>query len=344
MPLPGLVVKEVINVGSPVALESFAREEHALEHWHHPGIVRFFGAWRAPNGARLLVLEAADGVGDGPLRIGAKDEAEASRGEFWRYIATRNCEPEERVKFLAWQMLNAVAFLHSKGVAHRDLKPENMLVFGPAPGVLTSAGRVPTVKISDFGTTRSVPVENQIGLIEANDRLMTVATVNEDAWSTRYVGSTQYIAPEIFRGEDSARRSGGASPPLPRSLRAVYDTKADVYSLGVTLFHVASKRNPLGGLTPDIFGSVMPDVKQKTLAGEVHWELLRPRLSPEGQDLVRRMMHVNPKLRLTAAAALQHKWLDSVRDEARRLFGDERALVAAAESTTNSAWWGWRPW
>jgi hypothetical protein len=55
------------------------------------------------------------------------------------------------------------------------------------------------------------------------------------------------------------------------------------------------------------------------------------------------MMHVNPKQRLTAAAALQHKWLDSVRDEARRLFGDERALVAAAESKA-SAWWGWRPW
>jgi serine/threonine protein kinase len=58
-------------------------------------------------------------------------------------------------KYVALQLLSALAFLHDRGLIHRDVKPENMLVFGsdvdPASGE-----RYPLVKISDFGLCRAI--------------------------------------------------------------------------------------------------------------------------------------------------------------------------------------------
>lgn len=46
----------------------------------------------------------------------------------------------------------AVAYLHSKGVAHRDIKPENLLL---------SKGLRPLCKVTDFGLAKMV--DNKVG-------------------------------------------------------------------------------------------------------------------------------------------------------------------------------------
>lgn len=153
-PLPRLVVKQLAVLRSAHNAEQAARERDALAAHRHRGIVRFFGAWDVGSTV-LIVLEAAEGVGDGPL-YSEREVRGASDGDFWRYIRTRPRLPEAQCRFIAFQLLSAVRFLHSRGVIHRDLKPENMLCFGPA--VQTSAGPVPIVKISDFGTARAMPV------------------------------------------------------------------------------------------------------------------------------------------------------------------------------------------
>lgn len=51
------------------------------------------------------------------------------------------------------QIIDSVAFLHSKGIAHRDLKPENILVFD---------GGI-TVKIADFGLATSEAISTDFG-------------------------------------------------------------------------------------------------------------------------------------------------------------------------------------
>ena len=42
------------------------------------------------------------------------------------------------------QVLNAIAYCHSKNVAHRDLKPENLLI---------DAKNGVSIKVIDFGTS-----------------------------------------------------------------------------------------------------------------------------------------------------------------------------------------------
>ena len=51
--------------------------------------------------------------------------------------------PEHKAKQITWQLLRAVAFIHSHQIIHRDIKPENLLV--SKSGVL---------KMCDFGFAR----------------------------------------------------------------------------------------------------------------------------------------------------------------------------------------------
>eukprot|EP01119_Soliformovum_irregulare_P001563 TRINITY_DN1126_c0_g1_i1.p1 TRINITY_DN1126_c0_g1~~TRINITY_DN1126_c0_g1_i1.p1 ORF type:complete len:263 (+),score=61.82 TRINITY_DN1126_c0_g1_i1:95-883(+) len=79
----------------------------------------------------------------------------------------RNGRPmdEKTVKSIFEQVVDAVAFMHSKGVAHRDIKLENIM--------LSTDGKV---KIIDFGMCQTM-------------------------WSARctdHVGSYQYCAPEVL--------------------------------------------------------------------------------------------------------------------------------------------------
>ena len=51
------------------------------------------------------------------------------KGELCDYIATKGGPFNERiVRYFAKQMLEALYYIHSKGIAHRDLKCENMIL------------------------------------------------------------------------------------------------------------------------------------------------------------------------------------------------------------------------
>lgn len=356
-PLPQLVVKQLELLNSAHRAEQAAREQEALSSWRHRGIVRFasthlraavskylllfsppslslppappllqFGAWSVED-VTLLVLEAADGIGDGPL-VGEQDLRGASAGDFWRYVVTRRTLPEGVVRFIAFQVLSAVHFLHSRSppVIHRDLKTENMLCCGPA--VPSSAGLIPIVKISDFGTTRSVPVERQIGLERHAPLAHTMTVVSDDNGRGRYMGSSQFIAPEIWRGMDRGGGAGGGGgggggvgAGGVRSVRKVadYATAADIYSLGVTLFFILTRQLPHDSRASEA------EIKRRALAGELSTgHLYDARVSEDARDLLGHMLTLDSRERASAAQLLRHRWFAPVLDEARRLFGDER--------------------
>jgi len=95
------------------------------------------------------VLEACNGTGsDGPFYNASLDSGGpngATRGDFWRYVTTRLHPSDEAFRFIAWQLLAPVAYLHKHGVAHRDLKNENVLVSGKTA---TASGlELPIVKV-----------------------------------------------------------------------------------------------------------------------------------------------------------------------------------------------------
>lgn len=83
---------------------------------------------------------------------------------------------DEHIKFFMYQLLSAVHFLHTAGIAHRDIKPRNMLVNADC-----------TLKICDFGLAR-----------------LCTPDLVVDGGMTDYVATRWYRAPEVF-GSGSRR-------------------------------------------------------------------------------------------------------------------------------------------
>ena len=78
-----------------------------------------------------------------------------------------------QVRYIAWQVLKALKFLHSALIVHRDLKPSNILI-----------NKSCHCKLCDFGLARY---------------LRDVETFN-DPVLTDYVATRWYRAPEILLG------------------------------------------------------------------------------------------------------------------------------------------------
>jgi serine/threonine protein kinase len=99
---------------------------------------------------------------------------------------------------------------HAQGIIHRDIKPGNLM--------LDSAG---TVRVLDLGLARIVDAGNALSKTAAG-RLTQ---------SGMYMGTIDYMAPE--QAEDSHR----------------VDHRADIYSLGCTLYYLLTGNAPFPGET-----------------------------------------------------------------------------------------------
>ncbi len=115
----------------------------------------------------------------------------------------------EAIEYLI-QAARGLAAAHAEGIVHRDIKPSNLM--------LDTAG---TVRVLDLGLARIVDASNPFGQA-AGGRLTESGT---------YMGTIDYMAPE--QAEDSRRA----------------DQRADVYSLGCTLYYLMTGREPFVGET-----------------------------------------------------------------------------------------------
>ncbi|MFD0566364.1 protein kinase [Kitasatospora saccharophila] len=111
-------------------------------------------------------------------------------------VKARGALPPGAVRVVVESICSALAAVHRTGVLHRDLKPHNVQV--------TAAG---LVVLQDFGLAR---------LVEAS--MITAAG--------SVLGTPQYLAPEVVRGERPTQRT-------------------DLYGVGVILHHMLTGRPPL---------------------------------------------------------------------------------------------------
>lgn len=103
---------------------------------------------------------------------------------------------------------------HQKGIIHRDLSPDNLFL------VQTESG-VETTKVIDFGIARPTAKETQ-----------------RFTRTNMFIGKLEYVSPELCG-------QLGDNEEL--------DQRADIYSLGVTLYHMLTGRLPFHSNTPQGF-------------------------------------------------------------------------------------------
>lgn len=106
---------------------------------------------------------------------------------------------------------------HENGLIHRDIKPSNMLVSGER--ALPDTGGVAVVRILDMGLVRS--------LLEEDDSAKTELTRDGTV-----VGTPDYMAPEQAKNSSTV------------------DHRADIYSLGCTLYYLLAGKPPFPEGTP----------------------------------------------------------------------------------------------
>jgi calcium-dependent protein kinase len=89
----------------------------------------------------------------------------------------------------------------------------------------------------------------------------------------------------------------------PEVLDGNYDTKVDIWSLGVLLYVFMSGYLPFQGDNRN-------DVFYKIQNAKYHFN----DCSEEVKDLIRKMLVIDPKKRLSAGEALKHKWFTVTTD------------------------------
>jgi serine/threonine-protein kinase len=145
--------------GDAALYDRFQREAEIGKSLDHPGVMKVFSD---DNRSRVyMVMEWVDGR---LLRKILDEEREL---------------PPERAVHLTLRILEALEYIHSKGVVHRDLKPENVMV-DPNDNI----------KLIDFGIAAN-----------AKSRRLTFAKLSQT------MGTPDYISPEQVKGKRGDARS-----------------------------------------------------------------------------------------------------------------------------------------
>lgn len=93
---------------------------------------------------------------------------------------------ENETREIALMVCEAVAYLHSKGIAHRDLKPENLLL---------TKGTRPLCKVTDFGLAKMVDnnVRSSISVGTTNEQVTHRITTNHQTMLKTACGTPSYL-------------------------------------------------------------------------------------------------------------------------------------------------------
>ena len=180
---------------------------------------------------------------------------------------------ESDASLLVRNVLSGLAHIHSKGIIHRDLKPENLLLRNKASESSSPTSHLTDVCLADFGLAGYVP-------------------------STTCCGSPSYIAPEVI------------NVGYYRTRKEPYDTKCDIWSIGVITYILLSGKMPFHGRSfKETFESIVNN--RWSFIGDT-WN----NVSPGSKTFIEACLTQDPAIRPSAQVLLSHPWLAESQSDA----------------------------
>jgi mitogen-activated protein kinase 1/3 len=267
----------------------------------------------------------------------------------------------DQVKYMLYQAICGLRYIHSANILHRDLKPANILVNGDC-----------TIKICDFGLSRSYGKINRFNeynleshMTIDHQRSLPIDKDNRDQnylnkrELTLHVVTRWYRAPEVIL------------------LEKQYNKEIDIWSLGCVYAEMLSlvkanaphyiERGPLFPgvscfpLSPDIKTSIkrngypcaendqlnvifnvlgtpkeedltfITDPKARSYVASFPSKQAQslleffPGCGPQELDILSKMLNFNPMNRISLDDLIRHPYFDSVRDLSREILANVRA-------------------
>ncbi len=181
-------------------------------------------------------------------------------------VADRDLDLQGAVE-VAIQVGEGLARAHETGIVHRDIKSDNIMV--------TKDGHA---KILDFGLAKLNPLHNVSSNSGAEEHMSQMATVAQTQ-AGMVVGTLAYMSPEQARGR-----------PV--------DSRSDIFSLGVTIYEMATGQLPFSGQSPldTMHAIAFEEIRPLTS--------IRQNLPPDLQRIVSRCLRKRPEDRYADARAL----------------------------------------
>lgn len=210
-------------------------------------------------------------------------------GDLYNYIRENKCLSEDIGRQIATQIVSGLSLMHSEGYSHRDIKPQvsksretlaqsylgpsnlynqNILIYQHPNGIPAGAW---WVKLADFGISKCLGQDTSLTAV--------------------FMGTTAYMAPELFQFESFSTPSNDHRP-------------ADVWALGVTIFFALTNTLP--------FQELASTIKYANENGKCfpYGPLDTCQVSPRGQSFIQEVLNPQREARLTLEKAKSHAWLE----------------------------------
>ncbi len=217
----------------------------------HPGIVRLYYTFQ-DEASLYYVLDLCNG------------------GELLGVLKRTGTFDVECTRFYGAQILDAVDYMHSRGVIHRDLKPENVLLDDNMH-----------VKITDFGTAKLLGDPRDSRDPKPVADIDKALSGTDDGRSASFVGTAEYVSPELLTDKSASKAS-------------------DLWAFGCIIYQLLAGRPPFKAASEYLTFHKIVNLEYEFPAG----------FPPAARDLVDRCLVLDPARRLTVEHIKNHEFFD----------------------------------